>query len=308
MIPFKIGHYTDIQRGTGCTVILCPDETRASACARGVSPGTREFALLSPFRKVEYINALLLTGGTAFGLDAAAGIMRFLSESGRGHPTPFGNIPIVPAAVIYDRLVLDSQAYPLAEHAYQACETASVENNLQGCVGAGTGATIGKWAGLEYMMKGGIGKARLEESGVWTVVLSVVNPVGDVIDPEGKIVAGAIKNGKFIARENTHARWKIRSRELGPNTILVAVMTNVLASKVQLHYLAERAHNGIVRAVIPAHTSFDGDIIFTLTTGQKACNIDLMAEMVVETTRQSIVNAALNARSIGGIPCAKPEG
>ena len=305
MGSFKIGHYTNLNKGTGCTVILCPEGTRASAHARGISPGTREYALLSPYRKMDGINALLLTGGSAFGLDAAAGVMRFLSERGIGYDTPYRKIPIVPAAVIFDLPVIDSQIFPTADNAYQACQNAREGNQEQGTVGAGTGATVGKWAGIEYIMKGGIGLAKIQDGDLKVEVLSVVNPVGDVLDQTGRIIAGARRDGKFLARENLKRSWITPTFDLERNTILGSVMTNAILTKQQLFYVAERAHNGIVRSVMPAHTSFDGDIIFTLSMPEIEVKIDLITEIAIEAVSQSIVNAVIQATSLGGIPSIK---
>jgi L-aminopeptidase/D-esterase-like protein len=302
---FKIGHFSDIERGTGCTVILCPKNIRASAHARGVSPGTREFALLSPYRKMQDIHALFLTGGSAFGLDAAGGVMRYLKDRGAGYKTPYGNIPIVPAAVIFDLPVIDSSAYPLPDDAYQACLEAKSNFTEQGTLGAGTGATVGKWAGLAHLMKGGIGISEMRDGDLTVRCLSVVNPVGDVIDEFGQTIAGASRNGKFLADRSTQRRWNHADIQLGNNTILIAVMTNAALEKIQLYYLAERAHNGIVQAVAPAHTSFDGDIVFTLTTNEIETEIDNLTEITIETVRQSIINAVLQAESLGGIPALK---
>ena len=299
---FKIGHYTNREKGSGCTVILCPENTRGSAHARGISPGTREYALLSPYRKMEEIHALFLTGGSAFGLDAAAGVMQYLSERGIGYFTPYRRIPIVPAAVIFDLPVIDSQYYPASENAYQACQNAKVENKEQGSVGAGTGATVGKWAGSEYIMKGGIGISQQRLGDLNVEALTVVNPVGDVVDETHRILAGAKKDGTFLAEKELQTRWISPTFNLGSQTILGVVMTNALLTKQQLFYVAERAHNGIVRAVVPAHTSFDGDIIFALSTREVENKIDLITEMAIEAVRHSIVNAVLQASTLGGIP------
>ncbi len=305
MNNFRVGHYSDLQRGTGCTVIICPEGTKASAYARGVSPGTREYALLSPFRKVEEIHGLLLTGGSAFGLDAAAGIMQYLYENRKGYLTTYGRIPIVPGAVIFDLPVADSTAYPKPENAYLACKNAISNNKDQGTVGAGTGATVGKWAGLEYMMKGGIGIANIENNSVWVNSLSVVNSVGDVVNKSGEIIAGAQKKGKFIGVLGHKTYWERPEVGLGENTVLVTIMTNAELQKINLHYIAERAHNGIVRAIQPAHTTYDGDIVFTLTTGEKAINLDTFADMCIEATRVSIINAVTHATSLHNIPSLK---
>ncbi len=300
MSEFKIGHYTNLNGGTGCTVIVCPEGTKASACARGIAPGTREFALLSPFRKVEEIDGLLLTGGSAFGLDAAAGVMRYFAEQGRGHDTPFRKIPIVPAAVIYDLYMISSESFPVAEDAYGACRRAKSGNTAQGNVGVGTGATVGKWAGLEYAMKGGLGLARVEFNGIWVETLAVTNSVGDVIDGEGKILAGARKNGKFLAADDPKIRWLPREEIRDMNTVLAALMTNANLTKSQLYYLAERSHNGIVRTVLPAHTSFDGDVVFALSRGERPVQIDLITEMAMEATGQAIMSGVRAAESLGG--------
>jgi L-aminopeptidase/D-esterase-like protein len=302
MENFQIGHYTDLEKGTGCTVILCPEGSKAAGCARGISPGTREFALLSPFRKVEEVNAIFLTGGSAFGLDAASGVMRYLAEKGRGYPTPLAKIPIVPAAVIYDLVLLDPGAFPTPENAYQACQAARSGSRQQGTIGAGTGATVGKWAGLEFMMKGGIGIASCHLNELWVETLAVVNPVGDIIEATGNILAGAQRQGDFIARTDPTLRWKTSELKFGQNTILIVLMTNANLNKLQLYYLAERAHNGIVRAVIPAHTSYDGDLVFALSLPQIDTEIDQVSEMATETTRQSIIQGVLKADSLGGIP------
>ena len=305
MNNFRVGHYSDLQRGTGCTVIICPEGTKASAYARGVSPGTREYALLSPFRKVEEIHGLLLTGGSAFGLDAAAGIMQYLYENRKGYLTTFGRIPIVPGAVIFDLPVGDSTAYPKPENAYLACKNAISHNKDQGTIGAGTGASVGKWAGLEYKMKGGIGIANIKNNNVWVNSLSVVNSVGDVVNRSGEIIAGAQKKGKFLGALDHKIYWKRPEVGLGENTVLVTIMTNAELQKINLHYIAERTHNGIVSAIKPAHTTFDGDIVFTLTTGGKTINLDALAEMCIEATRLSIINAVTYATSINNVPSVK---
>jgi L-aminopeptidase/D-esterase-like protein len=302
---FKIGHYTDLNRGTGCTVILCPEDTRASGYARGVSPGTREFALLSPFRKVEQINALFLTGGSAFGLDAAAGIMRYLSEKNIGYHTVLRPIPIVPAAVIYDLPVLDVKAFPGSDDAYSACNHASEFPTDQGNIGAGTGATIGKWAGVEYMMKGGLGYSIIQYDMIKVMAVSVVNAVGDVIDSNGKILAGAYSEDRFLAEQNPKSRWRTRNPGLGENTVLVALIFNCQLSKLELYYLSERAHNGIVRTIAPAHTRYDGDIVFSMSKGPVIVDLDLLTEIAVEATQQSIITAVKEAEQLGGIKAYK---
>jgi L-aminopeptidase/D-esterase-like protein len=188
------------------------------------------------------------------------------------------------------------------EDAYQACQTARSDVQQQGTIGAGTGATVGKWAGLEYMMKGGIGISNYRMNNLWVKTLVVVNPVGDIIDASGVIIAGARRQGSFIAKNDASLRWKTSNLRFGQNTILAVTMTNARLNKMQLYYLAERAHNGIVRAVIPAHTSYDGDIVFSLSLPQIDAKIDQIVEIVTETTRQSIIQGVMEAQSLGGIP------
>jgi len=291
MNQFRIGHFTDREAETGCTVILTPPGTIGSGVVRGAAPGTREYALLDPHRKVEEVHAVFLTGGSAFGLDAAAGVMRYLREREVGFPTIFGKVPIVPAAVVYDLYSGKSDVFPTAENAYQACLSASEDNRRNGRIGAGTGTTVGKWAGLEFMMPGGIGHARLKLGNVQVEALTVVNPVGDVVDSRGQIVAGARKDGVFLAQNDPTVRWKPPEVGLGQNTILSVLMTNAKLTKLQLHGIAERGHLGIARAVIPSHTAYDGDIVFALASGQVLASPEAVAEMGAEAIRVSILNA-----------------
>jgi L-aminopeptidase/D-esterase-like protein len=301
MKSFKIGHYTDLENGTGCSVILCPDGVTASAYARGVSPGTREFALLSPFRKVNEIHGLLFTGGSAFGLDAASGIMTYLKEQHRGYVTPNGKIPIVPAAVIYDLNVLNAEAYPKTENSYQACLSAKTYPIAQGNVGAGSGATIGKWAGMKYKMKGGLGIAQIQFKNLVLMVVAVVNSVGDIIGKDGQILAGAQQNKLFLAEQDSKIRWKSWELGFGENTVLIAVLTNAKLHKLHHYYVAERAHNGIVRTIVPAHTQYDGDIVFSIGTNEVTANVDLVAEVAIDTVQQAIWNGVQSAKKLGEI-------
>lgn len=291
MNEFKIGHFTDERGGTGCTVVLCPPATRASGWVRGAAPGTREYALLDPHCKVDELHALLLTGGSAFGLDAAAGVMKYLKEREIGYQTGFARVPIVPAAVIYDLYSGKADAFPTPADAYQACLDARAGNRDKGRIGAGTGATVGKWAGLEYMMPGGVGRAQISLNGLWVDALAVVNPVGDVVDREGKIVAGAQKAGRFLAEDHPETRWNPLSVGFGENTTLVVVMTNAALDKLHLHIVSGRVHNGVARAIIPSHTSYDGDIVFALSNGRVKADPDTVAELAVEAARRAVVDS-----------------
>jgi L-aminopeptidase/D-esterase-like protein len=303
---FKIGHYTDKENITGCTVILCPPDTVASCFISGSSPGSRELALLDPVRKMNTIHALLLTGGSAFGLNAAAGVVQYLEEKKIGYETHFGIIPIVPAAVVYDLNIGNSQVRPTAENAYQACQEASETFDIQGSIGVGTGATVGKWSGIPNAMKGGLGISMLNFDDIFIHAVSVVNAVGDIIDEGGKIVAGAInQSGNFSAEGNPAKRWEQPEVGFSENTVISAILTNANLSKLEANILARRAQNGLARAIIPASTSYDGDVIFCLASGKSRKNPDILSELAIEVIRQSIIAGVLNAVSLGGYKSVK---
>jgi len=299
---FKIGHYTNLKSVTGCTVILPPDNNIASASVRGGAPGTRELALLSPYKKITGVHAVLLTGGSAFGLAAAQGIVEALAEQGAGYPTQYGAVPIVPAAVIFDKNIGESDAYPGPEEGRLALDDAKPDNPAKGNVGAGTGATIGKWNGIEQAMKGGIGLARVEHGGLWIEALTVVNAVGDVLDFDGRILAGARNDtGRFLAADQPPVYHKKPQVGLADNRVLTVLMTNAHINKLQAFMLAEKAHFGIARRVEPSHTSYDGDTAFVIAHPQVECDPDMLAGMGVKAVEASIVDAVKAARSLGGI-------
>jgi L-aminopeptidase/D-esterase-like protein len=299
---FKIGHYSDTENATGCTVILCPDGNTASCYISGSAPGSRELALLAPERKIQSIHGLLLTGGSAFGLNATAGVMQYLEEQNIGYDTSFARIPIIPAAVIYDLNVGSAQIRPVQENAYAACKNAALNNNVQGSIGAGTGATVGKWAGMDHCMKGGLGLASIKLKDVVVAALCVVNPVGDVIDKNGGIVAGAVDNaGRFLATQDAHAHWHVPQGGMQENTVLCAILTNAQLDKGQVFNLAKRGQNGIARAVDPASTSFDGDVIFAIASNAVTCDLEYIYQAGAEAVRQAIINGVKNARTIANI-------
>ena len=299
---FKIGHFTNLQGGTGCTVILPPNGNVASACVRGASPGTRELALLAPDKKISHIDALILTGGSAFGLGCAHGVMETLADQNVGYETKFGVVPIVPTAVIFDKNIGDPNAYPTSKEAVQALRDARFDNRSMGSIGAGTGATIGKWNGMDTSMKAGIGVAELEQDGIKISVLTVVNAVGDIIGYDGKILAGAINpEGKFFARNDSLIRWKESNLGMSANTVLSAVMINAKINKQQAFFLADRAHHGIARRIDPSHTSFDGDVLFVISNPQMEANIDLVSSMIIKSVEESVVNSVINSAGLFGI-------
>ena len=298
---FKIGHYTDLENATGCTVILPPAGVVVSASVQGASPGTRELALLSPEKKIDSVHALLLTGGSAFGLGAANGIMKHLAKNNSGYQTNYGVVPIVPAAVIFDLNIGNAKKYPQEADAVYAVENAQYNLNLSGNIGAGTGATVGKWNGIESAMKGGLGLSFNKHGDFKCSALSVVNAVGDILDNKGSIIAGAIdSNNRFIAENNPQKRWGKPVVGLADNTILVAVMINGNFNKNEVYYLSQRAHYGIAKSVEPSHTSYDGDTIFVLSNKEVDVNIDAAAMIIIQTIRESIVNAVKNASELFG--------
>ncbi len=299
---FKIGHYTDIENGTGCTVILPPDNNVCSAAAMGASPGTREYALLQPDKKIESVTGLVLTGGSALGLNSASGIVQELESQNKGYKTSFGVVPIVPAAVIFDLNIGNGAIRPGNEQGKLAVKNAIVKNNQSGNIGAGTGATVGKWAGLDYAMKGGLGIAQIEHGKLKACAVLVVNSVGDIIDKNGKIIAGAQKDGKFLAKNDPKKRWGEPILGLAENTVLCAVLTNAALTKQQANYLAGRAHFGISKRIIPSHTSYDGDVAFVLASGEVETSIDILAAITIEAVEHAILNAVKNAKSLFGIP------
>jgi len=298
---FKIGHYTDIENITGCSVILMPDNTVGSCYIAGSAPGTREIALLAPERKINTINAVLLTGGSAFGLNATQGVVQYLEEKKIGYFTNYGLVPIVPAAVIYDLNIGNSKIRPIAENAYEACESAKLDNDEQGNIGAGIGATVGKWSGIENAMKGGLGIAQLKINDVWVKAITVVNAVGDIVNEKGKIIAGAQdKDGKFSAANNSNIRFQPPEVGFFENTVLSVILTNAKIDKLQSYIISKKAFNGMARTIIPANTNYDGDIIFTFSNQQSELIFDIVIEMATEAVRLSIINAVQNSSSLEG--------
>lgn len=302
---FRVGHWTDARALTGCTVVLCPPRTVGSCDVRGSSPGSRELALLAPDKTMQEVHALLFTGGSAFGLAAADGVVRFLEERGVGYQTPWIKVPIVPAAVIFDLNIGSKEIRPTAESGYAACAAASEEIAQQGNVGAGTGATVGKWAGVETRMKGGTGFASITQGDLQVSVLAIVNSVGDVVNDDGTILAGARKSdGTWLGELDplrSFARGKVAAHS---NTILVAIMTNAKLTKVEVNRVAQRGHDGMARAVKPAHTSYDGDVVFGLASGMIETSFDLVAEMGADATAQAIRNGVRHATSVDGAQAA----
>jgi L-aminopeptidase/D-esterase-like protein len=265
-----VGHSTDVAGGTGCTVVRGIDAPfRCGVHVVGRATGTREFALLDAAHLVDRVDAILLAGGSAYGLDAAAGVMRWMEERGRGYPVGVGVVPIVPAAVIFDLVPLGRyDARPTAAMAYDACESAKADGVMEGSIGAGTGATVGKIAGPASAMKGGVGIGMADAGDLRVRAIVVVNALGDVRDASGAIIAGArgagdtwLDSAAFIARGTDDVAGF--DDLAGRNTTLCVVSTNADLSRVQLGSLARAASAALYRRITPVGTSFDGDVVFT---------------------------------------------
>ena len=315
----RVGHSQDLNALTGCTVILCDRPAIAGVDQRGGAPGTRETDLLRPLHLVQHINAVFLSGGSAFGLDATAGVVRYLEERGIGFDTRDAKVPIVPAAIIYDLGIGRADVRPDADMAYQACINANNKPCEQGNVGAGTGATVGKIFGIDGAMKSGIGTSCIEiAGGIRIGAIVVVNPFGDIIDPNtGAIFAGArtiqkgpvrFGSGVYFANTlsmmNTLLGKAVLNFSAGENTTLGVVATNAKLSKEQVNKVAEMAHDGFSRAIRPAHTMLDGDIIFALSIGTRRGEVNTIGSYAAEAVSQAILNAVRFASPISGLPTA----
>jgi L-aminopeptidase/D-esterase-like protein len=302
----KVGHWTDREAATGCTVILCEEGAVAGVDVRGSAPGTRETDLLNPINLVERVHAILLSGGSAFGLDAAGGVMRYLEERGYGHETMVGKVPLVPAAIIFDLPLGSAKIRPGAEQGYQACLAATGGKVAEGTVGAGTGALVGKALGAEQATKSGIGTAsqRFGDDIIVGAIIAV-NAVGDVIDPEtGRTIAGPRRpdGSGFL---DTSEIWKSGQglRQIGvSNTTIGVVAANARLTKPQATKVAQMAHDGLARAIRPVHTMLDGDTVFALSFGDKQADVTVVGLVAAEVIARAIVRAATQAEGLCGIP------
>lgn len=305
----RVGHAQDLRGGTGLTVVLCPPRTVGAVEQRGGAPGTRETDLLRTSRLVLHVNAVLLTGGSAFGLAAADGVVSYLEEQGIGFPTVGGPVPIVPAAVLYDLEVGDPKARPNALMGRSASETASSRPVAEGTVGAGTGCRVGTLRGSACATKGGVGSALVElEGGILVAALFAVNALGDVIDESGTILAGlraSDGSAQFCGTVNALRDGPLPSRAGLGSTVIGVVATNARLGREDLSLVASMAHDGIARAVSPAHTLFDGDTIFALATGEVDADPTRVGAFAAEVTGQAIRRGVLTATPLAGILAAR---
>ncbi|MBN1810481.1 MAG: P1 family peptidase [Anaerolineae bacterium] len=312
----KVGHYTDKEGVTGCTVVLCEGGAVGGVDVRGSAPGTRETDLMRPVNLVQEVHAVVLTGGSAYGLDAASGVMRWLEEREIGFNVGVGVVPIVPAAVLFDLTIGDPKARPNAEAGYQACQSATDGPVAEGSVGAGTGATVGKLLGPKFATKSGLGTASVKiGKGLVVGAIVAVNAFGDIVDPDtGAILAGTRKPvvGGFV---NTVKQMQgdLGQTILGlANTTLAVVATNAYLTKEAVNKVAQMAHDGLARSIRPVHTMFDGDTVFALATGKPpkkkegtGTDPSVVGAAAAEVLAQAVVRAVQQAEPLGGIPAAR---
>lgn len=300
----EVGHHTDTRRPTGCSVVIAREGAVAGVDVRGAAPGTRETDLLEPTHLVQQVHAIVLAGGSAWGLDAASGAMRWLEEHGIGLNVGVGLVPLVPAAVLFDLYVGDSHVRPDAAAGYAACTAASRERPEEGNVGAGAGATVGKLFGPEFAMKGGVGSASVRVGDVTVGALIACNAVGDIIDPRTSLpIAGARTADGRGLRDTTAALLRGEPPHpliAGSNTTIGVIATDAKLTKAQARRLAVSSHDGLARAISPVHTMTDGDTLFTLATGKASGfpGMVVLATMAAEAVARATVRAALAARGI----------
>ena len=300
----EVGHFTDPRRPTGCTVVIAREGAIAGVDVRGAAPGTRETDLLAPTNLVDCVHGILLAGGSAWGLDAATGVVRWLEEQGVGFPVGPVRLPIVPGAVLFDLLVGDATIRPDAAAGYGACESASAKAPAEGNVGAGAGAAVGKIFGIERAMKGGIGTASVTLDGVTVGALIACNALGDVIDPQtGRPIAGArTADGKALLDTRRALLRGEAPKPLlpGTNTTIGVIATDAVITKAQASRLATMGHDGLARSINPVHTMSDGDTLFALGTGRagKSPGMMVLGTMAAEVVALAVVRAVRAAQGI----------
>ena len=315
----RVGHAHDLDALTGCTVVLCEKGAVGGIDQRGGAPGTRETDALQPVHLVEKVHAVMLSGGSAFGLDAATGAVRYLEEQGVGFNMGVAKVPIVPAAILFDLGIGSATRRPDAEMGYQACLNASADAPSEGNVGAGTGATVGKILGMGQAMKSGIGTAGMDIGGGVTVgALIAVNAFGDVLDPAtNQIVAGArsLKKGPIKIGEGDYFAdtMEVMKGLVGrtimdaahrANTVIGVVATNARFNKEEATKMARMAMNGVARCIRPSNTMLDGDTIFSLATGKKKADANIVGAFAAEVVVEAVLRAVRNAEEVAGLPAA----
>lgn len=320
VLGIRVGHADDSVALTGCTAVLCEGGAVGGVDQRGGAPGTRETDPLHPMHLVEKVHAVVLSGGSAFGLEAATGVVRWLEERGVGFEMRVARVPIVPAAILFDLGIGRAEVRPDAAMGYAACERASVDPPAEGNAGAGMGATVGKILGFAGAMKSGLGTASVRLGGGIVVgAIVAVNAFGDVVDPgSGEILAGArpaMIGGRWVGGSGPFADTLELMKSLAGdtvlrhairgNTVIGVVATNARLNKEQVNKVAQMAHDGLARAVRPAHTMLDGDTLFALSTGDNESDVNVIGAYAAEVVARAIVRGVLAAESAGGLPAAR---
>ena len=303
---FRIGQTENAEAGTGCTVIISENGCAAGVDIRGGGPASRECELLRPFSVAQVIHALVLGGGSTFGLDASGGVLDYLEEKGIGYDMGITHIPQVCQSDIFDLTVGDLKVRPDHDMGYQACINSEKGNYKDGNYGAGCGATVGKWLGMDYCMKTGIGSAAVSLGDVKLGAIVVVNAIGDIFDPDsGEMIACLLSEDKKSFRNTEKAMYdaaKIKPADFAGNTTIGAILTNAALDKIQLSKIASMAHNGYARCIRPVHTSMDGDTIYALSNGSVNADMDLIGTLAARVMSMAIVKAVKSAESAFGHP------
>jgi len=303
----RVGQAEDLEAATGCTVVICEAGAAAGVDVRGGAPGTRETDLLNPVNLVQKVHAILLAGGSAFGLDAAAGVMQYLEERNIGFDVRVTRVPIVCGAVLFDLMVGDHRIRPDREMGYRACLDAGTTPLRQGSVGAGTGASVGKILGMERAMKSGLGSYALQVEGLQVGAIVAVNCLGDVVDPvAGEKLAGPLNEDMKTLADTEEIMIRSFSEKKDPftgNTTIGVVATNAALTKAQAAKLASMAQNGYARTMRPAHSMVDGDTIFTLGTGSVEADLSVVGLLAARVMERAVIAAVKSAESLCGLKC-----
>lgn len=305
----RIGNAQDFVGGTGCTVLLSETGMCAGLDVRGGGPASRESELLKPLAAAQQIHAVLFGGGSAYGLDAAGGVMKFLEEKNIGLDVGVAKVPLVCQSDIFDLTVADPHARPDQSMGYEACVNAYQNNYQDGNFGAGTGATVGKFNGMDYCMKSGIGSYAVQIGELKIGAIAIVNALGDIYDPHtGKILAGMLSDNKQTFADTTkhlYQSYEIHENKFVGNTTLGAIITNGAFDKSQLCKIAGMTHNGYARSIRPVHTSADGDSIYALSVGSVAADTDMVGTLAADLMSEAILSAVRNAESAYGFPACR---
>lgn len=308
----KIGAAENFEGGTGCTVIICENGAPVGLDVRGGGPASRESELLKPTAAADSVHAVLLSGGSAFGLDAAGGVMKYLEERGVGFDVGITKVPLVCESCLFDLTVGDKDIRPDKEMGYAACVNAEAGNYRDGSVGAGVGATVGKLYGMDYCMKSGIGSYAVQTGELQVGAIVAVNALGDIFDHKtGKKIAGLLneeKNGFRSTTDEMLKNYSVKENKFVGNTTIGIVITNARLNKTELNKIASMTHNGYARSIDPVHTSADGDSIYAMSVGEVSADMDMVGTLAARVMAEAIVKAVKSAESMYGYKSAKDLG